>query len=610
MADVFISYARPDADRVRPLSGALHAAGLDVWLDPSAPLEAEAAARDPKLGAAPAVLVFWSGASCSADHVLMEAVTAMGGRKLIQVRLDDVSPPSPFDRLPVHDLSGWEGDPAHPGWIALRGALEDVRRTSEAGMARRAGANGAAMGKASYLEKPRLAAGTVAGLLLALVLLGGVSAWMLAPPAWRAMGESLLARATAVNKVVPPIEVPSEPASDELAGMETRDAASLAAQTALRSADLTRPEDLRALVTGYPGTESAETALALLRAIDARSWGEAVVRDTEEAYVAYLEAFPGSGAVPGRRAKEASERIASLGLERSQAVADIQRALRDAGLYAGAIDGQTSATLQTALKAVSGAARRAPPDLASAAPRELRALSDVIRSGLRSSPSIPTFDAEAGAEADAAAWLDAARINTPAAYEAYLEAYPAGLQATAAREALSVLRKAPPFGVVSLDPDVRRAVLFARNTGAEAVRRAEAARAKAASVSQGEGGYRGELDEGGASGLGVSEYSAGSELAPSGALRFEGEHAAGEISGLGVIYWRNGDTLAGRLGPDRSGSGVLQFANGQRYEGEIRQGRRSGLGVLWTASGDPIAVGRWTEDALSAPIGVVPVQRR
>jgi hypothetical protein len=618
MADVFISYARLDADRVRPVSAALHAAGLDVWWDPSAPLEPEAAARDPKLVSAPAVLVLWSAAARNADHVLLEAVTAMGGGKLIQARMDDVSPPSPFDRLPVHDLSGWDGSPSGPAWTGLRTALQEVMTSPDAGSAFRAQPRSSSR-RATYLDKPRLAPGPFLILLGALIILGGAAGWTVAPPVWRATVASRLLRTAPPEPQAASLEGPRVSVSGETPATEGNEDANLAAQAALRSADLTRPEDLRAIATGYPGTESAETARARLRAIDAQWWGEAVLRDTEEGYLAYLEVFSEDTSIPGLRAREAAERIVQLGVERSQAVSDIRRALKELGFDPGEGDDTATEEVSKALKSALAGTGRAPPDLARAAPRDLRALSDFIRS--RSGRITPSASprADAGGGADAAAWRRAIAADTAMAYEDYLESYPAGGQAVAAREALDRLREPAPFGVTGLDPDLRRAVLTARSAGVAALERAQLARARAASaeaLTAGErgslsaggdredaGAYRGELAEGRAEGLGVSELGAEAPAKASGALRYEGEHSAGARIGLGVTYFRSGETFAGRIGPDGGGSGVLRYGDGRRYEGEVRSGRRSGLGVMWTASGQAEGAGRWRDDDLTVARG-------
>ena len=67
MADVFISYKKSDADRVRPLVEHLRTAGLDVWWDegiqPSTSWRAEIAQQ---LAAAKCVVAVWT--NDSVDH--------------------------------------------------------------------------------------------------------------------------------------------------------------------------------------------------------------------------------------------------------------------------------------------------------------------------------------------------------------------------------------------------------------------------------------------------------------------------------------------------------------------------------------------------------------
>jgi hypothetical protein len=624
MADIFISYARSDAERVRLLATSLHADGLAVWCDPSEPLEAKDAPLDAKLSAAPAVLVIWSSASRSADHVLMEAITAMGSRKLVQLRLDDQPAPPPFDRLSCLDFSSWSGDPGAPAWGALRTALLEM-------IAERAGDNGHGAPKPkrladrpSYLETRRVpAVGPLLAAASALAIFVSASVWTLGPSDWRKAAQDAVARILDARSedvvAAAPLAVGAPPAAETKLSEETL----RQAEAALTAADLTDVGDLGRLLERFPGTPTAETALALLRAMDARSWGEAVARDTESAYNGYLNAFPEDGPAPGQRIADARERLASIGVERSQAIADIQRALSDAKLYQGPADGKAGARVKRALQDLSRQKAIASPDLASASPRQLRALSDVIRSIAESGQVLSQAPPGAGRAADAAAWIKAAETDAVASYEAYLAVYPAGAYASKAREALGRLTRLEPFSIYATwSPELRRAVLEARTFGAQALQRAEAARARASAAdaprsdagTQEElgghliiggdgppGRYRGEISGERAEGLGVLEYPAAATAGAGGALRYEGEHTAGDVRGLGVTYWRNGDTLAGVYGPDMTVSGVLQFANGQRYEGGIRQGRRSGYGVVWTSSGEPVAAGRWTDDRLITP---------
>src|SRR5438270_417532 len=119
MADVFISYKREDAARVRKLVAALREAGLAVWWDedipPSAPWEAtiEQALADAK-----AVIVCWSPASVASENVRSEARVAREDGRLIQVFLKPCSPPLFFGERQGVDLTRW------------RGQAEDVRIAS------------------------------------------------------------------------------------------------------------------------------------------------------------------------------------------------------------------------------------------------------------------------------------------------------------------------------------------------------------------------------------------------------------------------------------------------------------------------------------------------
>ena len=64
MADVFISYKREDAARVRKLVAALRDAGLDVWWDEDIPASAPwEATIERALADAKEVIVCWSPAS-------------------------------------------------------------------------------------------------------------------------------------------------------------------------------------------------------------------------------------------------------------------------------------------------------------------------------------------------------------------------------------------------------------------------------------------------------------------------------------------------------------------------------------------------------------------
>ncbi|UPT63745.1 MAG: toll/interleukin-1 receptor domain-containing protein [Hyphomonadaceae bacterium JAD_PAG50586_4] len=130
MADVFISYKKSDADRVRPLVTHLRDAGLDVWWDegiqPSTSWRAEIAKQ---LAAAKCVVAVWT--NDSVDHeqgawVMEEATHGLARKVLAPVRLDLVAPPLGFGEVQYADLAAWSGggdDPRLKHFISVVQAI-------------------------------------------------------------------------------------------------------------------------------------------------------------------------------------------------------------------------------------------------------------------------------------------------------------------------------------------------------------------------------------------------------------------------------------------------------------------------------------------------------
>lgn len=113
MADVFISYKKSDADRVRPLVEHIRAAGLDVWWDegiqPSTSWRAEIAKQ---LNAAKCVVAVWTTDSVDPEQggwVMEEATHGQARKILAPVRLDLVAPPLGFGETKYADLAAWSG---------------------------------------------------------------------------------------------------------------------------------------------------------------------------------------------------------------------------------------------------------------------------------------------------------------------------------------------------------------------------------------------------------------------------------------------------------------------------------------------------------------------
>ncbi len=133
MPDVFISYKKSDADRVRPLVEHIRAAGLDVWWDegiqPSTSWRAEIAKQ---LAAAKCVVAVWT--HDSVDHeqgawVMEEATHGLARKVLAPVRLDLVSPPLGFGEVQYADLAAWSGGADDPRFQHFLGVVQAIVRS-------------------------------------------------------------------------------------------------------------------------------------------------------------------------------------------------------------------------------------------------------------------------------------------------------------------------------------------------------------------------------------------------------------------------------------------------------------------------------------------------
>jgi hypothetical protein len=130
MTDVFISYARADRNRVRPIALALAAEGFSVWWDPEIKPGAQwnDAIRRALEGAA-CVLTCWSKKSVKSQWVIAETTHGHGRQALVPVLIQTAAPPIPYNMMQAADLSSWRGDGSDPEW---QGVLGQVRRLVEA----------------------------------------------------------------------------------------------------------------------------------------------------------------------------------------------------------------------------------------------------------------------------------------------------------------------------------------------------------------------------------------------------------------------------------------------------------------------------------------------
>lgn len=147
MADIFLSYAQEDVERVRQIAQALSAAGWDVWWDrtlaPGVRFRSEIAKQ---LNAAKCVVVLWSAQAVESDWVLDEAEDAKQRGVLVQAVLDDVKPPHGFRQIHWGSLTRWSGKADAAELIDLRAGIE--RHATPAGRPALRGTAGASRRRA------------------------------------------------------------------------------------------------------------------------------------------------------------------------------------------------------------------------------------------------------------------------------------------------------------------------------------------------------------------------------------------------------------------------------------------------------------------------------
>ncbi len=125
MANIFISYAREDLERVRPIVEELEKRDWSVFWDRTIPpgKKYQDVITD-ALEAARCVLVVWTKYSITSDWVWDEANDAKARDILVPLSLDAVKIPLGFRSYHTVDLSDWCHTSPHPGFQQIIGSIE------------------------------------------------------------------------------------------------------------------------------------------------------------------------------------------------------------------------------------------------------------------------------------------------------------------------------------------------------------------------------------------------------------------------------------------------------------------------------------------------------
>ena len=132
MASLFLSYAREDIERIRPLARALERDGHSVWWDRHISGGQEfAGAIEEALESADVVVACWSESAVRSPWVRDEAGAGRDKGALVPVTLDGCAPPLGFRQYHTIDLSSWNGRPRSPALKPLMTAIAEKSSGAE-----------------------------------------------------------------------------------------------------------------------------------------------------------------------------------------------------------------------------------------------------------------------------------------------------------------------------------------------------------------------------------------------------------------------------------------------------------------------------------------------
>lgn len=175
MADIFLSYANEDANRIKRLVREFEKQGWSVWWDYKIPPgKTFDQVIEEEIGKAKCVVVVWSAESVSSEWIKSEADEGARRRILAPVLIDNVTIPLGFRRIEAAKLHDWRGDSSHPELKLLLESVKEIlgRSPDPLETVKRRETHGNNFLSEPSTRRALIFAGVGAGVLLALI------AWM------------------------------------------------------------------------------------------------------------------------------------------------------------------------------------------------------------------------------------------------------------------------------------------------------------------------------------------------------------------------------------------------------------------------------------------------
>jgi hypothetical protein len=127
VADIFLSYASKDRERISSLVSVLEQQGWSVWWDRKIPPgKTYDQVIEQALEEARCIVVVWSQTSVKSEWVKVEADEGMNRNSLVPILIEEAKIPLTFRRIQAARLVDWAGDSSHPELAMLFESIKAI----------------------------------------------------------------------------------------------------------------------------------------------------------------------------------------------------------------------------------------------------------------------------------------------------------------------------------------------------------------------------------------------------------------------------------------------------------------------------------------------------